>query len=183
MSVLETYGGHYFDYLDPQVDQIYLDDIAHALSNTCRFGGHTLRFYSVAEHAAFVGHLVFEASGIKQLALAGLHHDSHEAYLGDIPTPLKTDLGGTYRELVASADFAIGKRFGIMPCDFKAIPVHDADQLALRLEARELKVSRGVGPHWGHDRPPRHGLPWRIGLDPWDARQLFTHLHRVWGGR
>jgi hypothetical protein len=50
---VETFSGLYVDTEDPRPDTIRLEDIAHALANTCRYGGHCSRFYSVAEHAVF----------------------------------------------------------------------------------------------------------------------------------
>lgn len=78
-----TYTGKKFYPLDPDPDSIDIVDIAHALSNTCRFSGHTKKFYSVAQHSYCVSLLCGEH------ALYGLLHDASEAYLHDISTPVK----------------------------------------------------------------------------------------------
>lgn len=187
MSVLETTSGKFFDYLKPLPEQVSVADMAHALSNICRFNGHCSRHYSVAEHAVLVCHLVRERRPTdKLLALAALHHDSHEAYLGDLPTPLKVDLGGKYRKFVARADAAIASAVfpdGGLLVAMDSDVVHEADAMALRLEARELKVSRGIGEHWGHTATPRKPVPWKLGLSPYEARELFCHMHVVCGGK
>jgi 5'-deoxynucleotidase YfbR-like HD superfamily hydrolase len=59
-----------------------------ALAKICRFGAQTKHFYSVAQHALLVRRLVLDA-GHDDLELIALHHDSHEAFVGDLPTPLK----------------------------------------------------------------------------------------------
>ena len=70
--------------LDPQPSMICLEDIAHALAHQCRFAGHTAKFYSVAEHCVHVSQRVDPV-----FAQAALMHDAAEAYLMDIPRPLK----------------------------------------------------------------------------------------------
>jgi hypothetical protein len=50
---VETFSGLFVDTNNPDPSTILLKDIAHALSNTCRFGGHCDGFYSVAEHSVF----------------------------------------------------------------------------------------------------------------------------------
>lgn len=81
---VQTYTGHafYYDRVDENVYSIA--DIAHALSNQCRFSGHTGTFYSVAEHSVLCSYLV-----PVEYALEALLHDASEAYLVDLPKPLK----------------------------------------------------------------------------------------------
>jgi len=78
-----TYTGRRFWPLDPHPDDIDLVDIAHALSNLCRFTGHTSEFYSVAQHSYLVSVLC------DKYPLYGLLHDASEAYLLDLATPIK----------------------------------------------------------------------------------------------
>lgn len=108
--VIETISGLGYNFVEPTVDMVTLDDIAGALANTCRFGGHVDRFYSVAEHVVRVSELVEQAN--PWLALSGLHHDDHEAYLGDIPRPLKSLLGPEYDDLCKRADIIIADAIG-----------------------------------------------------------------------
>lgn len=83
-GVIRTFSGQTVNILDPDPATININDIAHALSNQCRFSGHTSHFYSVAEHSVLVAKAVPFSE-----ALAGLLHDASEAYLVDIPTPVK----------------------------------------------------------------------------------------------
>jgi hypothetical protein len=174
---LETLMGHYLDYLNPQPDQIDLTDIARGLAHTCRYAGQTTRYYSVAEHAVYVRQLVIEA-GHPELALAALHHDSHEAYLGDWPSPLKKAIGiRVFEELAEDLDRAIGEALGLDASLFHHDVVKKADYQALLSEAATLKPSRGVGLHWNntivHTPVPGAGLP------PEYAERLFVEAHQA----
>jgi hypothetical protein len=89
-----TFTGKKFDLLDPQVEQICIEDIAHALSNQCRFAGHTKHFYSVAQHSIILAENVVKQNEINPaLQLRALLHDAAEAYMNDIPAPMKWILG------------------------------------------------------------------------------------------
>lgn len=179
MNAIETFQGRYFDYdaaTDPR--QLNLGDIATALSNTCRYGGFCNKFYSVAEHAVLVARILREQRAGYQLVLAGLHHDSHEAYIGDAPTPLKVELGDDYRRLAAEIDWAI-EAWLDLPLDHLSLEaVKEADRIALRWESYLLKDSQGIGTHWGTDSPPRDIPYWfSPGLQPAEAKRQFINWH------
>jgi len=81
-SCIRTYTGQLFDFENP--GNFNIVDISFALSQICRFGGHCLRPYSVAEHSVRVSYACPPA-----FALWGLCHDMGEAYVGDVCRPLK----------------------------------------------------------------------------------------------
>jgi hypothetical protein len=87
---IETFTGGRFYPFDPRPGEVELADIAGALAHTCRFGGHCRRFYSVAEHSLYVAE---ELAGHGERVQAyGLLHDAGEAYVGDVPRPVKARL-------------------------------------------------------------------------------------------
>jgi hypothetical protein len=120
---MQTYTGRQFWPVDPRPEEIFIEDIAHALSLACRYAGHCMRFYSVAEHSVLVSQNLPD-----HLKLWGLLHDASEAYLVDIPRPLKPFLTN-YRELEDGVMEAVCKKFGLdyiadpfaMPSDVKAV--------------------------------------------------------------
>tara|TARA_Y100000296_G_scaffold80472_1_gene106049 strand:- start:298 stop:885 length:588 start_codon:yes stop_codon:yes gene_type:complete len=81
---ITTFTGRRFYFLDPKPDMVCIEDIAQALSNTCRFTGHVREFYSVAEHSVRVAQQV-----PAKFVVPALLHDAAEAYLVDLPRPLK----------------------------------------------------------------------------------------------
>jgi hypothetical protein len=138
---IQTYTGGRFYPLDPREDEVRIEDIAHALANQCRFSGHTRVYYSVAEHCLRVSGLL-----MGQAALYGLLHDAAEAYLHDLPTPLKQlpDFA-FYREAEAQVQRCIYRRFGLCPVQPHA--VKRADEIMLVREAHSLMAPLDVG--WG----------------------------------
>lgn len=146
-SFIETYSGHVFDPLHPDFTLIRIEDIAHALANQCRFSGHVRFRYSVAEHSVRVSEYI--STGCSDaLALWGLLHDASEAYLVDLPSPVKkawrSDIGRAYREVERALMVAVCKRFGL-PVEEPEI-VRDADARLLATEVRDLM--HGEKPYW-----------------------------------
>ena len=89
---IQTYLGIQFWPLDPRPEEVMLFDIAHSLSNMCRFTGHCREFYSVAQHSVIVSQNV-----PREDAAWGLLHDASEAYM-------------TMRRLESFIDAIVGKR-------------------------------------------------------------------------
>lgn len=129
-----------FDVFSYHIDDINIADIAHALSNMCRFAGHVKKFYSVAQHCILVS---LHSSDPRY----GLLHDASEAYLVDIPAPIKKSAAFVeYRKLEHILQNDIYKRFGL---DAKEEPadVHVADQRVCATEIQQLLTHSFPFPH------------------------------------
>lgn len=99
---------------------ICIEDIAHALSLQCRFSGHIPEFYSVAQHSVLVSKLVPQT-----LKLQALLHDASEAYLVDIPRPIKKGLNN-YNLLEHKLMLAIAAKFRFKyPLDIAVVAMDD----------------------------------------------------------
>lgn len=145
---IQTYTGRQFRPLDPQPEDVAIEDIAHALSMQCRFGGHCLRFYSTAEHSVHVSH----HCGAD--ALAGLLHDGSEAYLLDMLAPIKQFLPD-YKAAEKRCQIAVYQAFGL--AEVTPPSVKRADQRMLKTERMQIMAQTGD--------------PWVIDhLDPLDVR-------------
>lgn len=127
MSKIQTYSGKVFDYLNPTADMIDIEDIAHALSQICRYTGHTTEFYSVAKHSVLASELVPD-----HLALPALLHDATEAYTGDMNKPLK-ELLPDFRAVEEKIWIVIAEKFGL-PYTMDPI-IHDVDMALLHAES------------------------------------------------
>ena len=133
---IQVYTGGYFDYRFPEQQKYDIRDIAHALSNLCRYTGHGEQFYSVAQHSVLVSRVI-----APQHALVGLLHDAAEAYIGDVNSPLKTLLP-EYRALEGRIEAALFRSYGLHPLD-----IHLAKHSDLRLlatEKRDLLAHNGA---------------------------------------
>lgn len=130
-----TYTGRQFWPLDVREEDVYVEDVARALSMVCRFGGHLSDFYSVAQHSVHVSRLV-----PPELALTGLMHDAQEAYLGDMVRPLKRMMP-EYREAERRLWEVIAHKYRL-PVELPSL-VKTADNIAMMTERREF-VNRGV---------------------------------------
>lgn len=131
---IKTYSGRIVDPFEMTVDDIDLDDIAHALSSICRFGGHTRHFYSVAQHSVYVAEYVCHRDPENHVRQkTALLHDAVEAYLGDLVRPLKRRPEmAVYLEVETELEQVIAKKFGL-EWPFPEI-VHIADNAVLQAE-------------------------------------------------
>lgn len=147
---IETYTGRYFDFDNPDPAVICKEDIAHALANICRFTGHVSRYYSVAEHAIHAREYAEWKGWTVEQQLAVFHHDSAEAYLGDIVRPFKHLLGDTLKKIEAKIDEAIcvALELPFSGDEFHKDYIKEADNWCLMIEAKRLLPSKGEA--WGN---------------------------------
>lgn len=175
---IETYTGRTFCPLSPVAEEINVQDIAHALANQGRFSGHTRFRYSVAEHSVRVAEALCKSGPAVQLW--GLLHDASEAYLVDLPTPLKvhTSLKDAYARAERRLMRAICRRFGLPLEEPQAVRLYDAVLLAT--EVRDLM--HGDRNYWS--KIHAEALPGRI--RPWGpdvAEYEFLRLFELLGGK
>lgn len=121
---------------------VRLRDIAHALSQMCRYGGHAPRFYSVAEHSVVVSRLC----ATHEARRFALLHDAAEAYIGDVIAPLKDRVSVAvsrgamiqFDAVERSILSVILGRFGVAVSPAIADAVHRCDMRARDGEMREF---------------------------------------------
>ena len=133
MDWIQTWTGKAFRPLQPDPGSIDIRDIAHALSLLCRFNGHCHQFYSVAQHSVAISHVVPAED-----ALWGLLHDAAEAYVSDLPRPVKRQVP----DFVAFEDRlleTIMAHYGL-PWPMPAA-VKQADDILLATEQRDLMAA------------------------------------------
>lgn len=158
---IQTYTGLKFHPLDPKPEEINLLDIAHALSMQCRYTGHVMQFYSVAQHSVHVAELV--PLGLR---LQALMHDASEAYVADVNRPTKVELTN-YKEIESRIMRAIASKFGFAWPEETC--VKRADNCMLMTERRDLML-------WTPDEWDIPEQPCAISIRPWgpqEAKELF----------
>lgn len=116
---------------------ISLRTIARALTSTYRFGGHTTRPITVAEHSLNVLDLVQGCGANRETMCWALLHDAAEAWLGDVPTPVKALLPN-YAHLEAAVARAVRLAFGLAPSLIDYGLVDRADKTMLSTEAERF---------------------------------------------
>ena len=136
MTWIQTISGKKFSLVDPQPEDVCIEDVVAALTHIARFGGHARQFYSVAQHSVHVSDILPE-----EHRFAGLLHDAPEAYYGDITRPLKGVLreisvegllDGLLNRIDRVVALALGFAWPLHP------DVHEADGKLLASEARDL---------------------------------------------
>ncbi len=142
-SSIRTVSGIYVDFTNIKPSMFKIEDIAHALAKEQRFGNHLKRYYSVAQHSYYVQ---TDCSPVNKLA--GLLHDASEAYLKDIPKPIKDLLPG-YKKLEKKVMECIALKFGFkypLPKE-----VHEIDKKYLEWEWENLMLKKYPVHGWGFE--------------------------------
>lgn len=171
---MQTYSGKQFWPHDPRPEDFDIEDIAHALANTCRFNGHTKEFYSVAQHSVIVSQLCSPVmSAAYPFQLEGLLHDAAEAYIGDMIRPIKHD-GSAMAESFLSMEFgielALAQKYNLwFNIDGWPRDVKRADNIALATEKRDV-MALEAAPWATLPEPTALAI---IPLAPRAAKQLF----------
>lgn len=168
---IQTYTGRAFWPLDPRPGDVCIEDIAHALSNLCRYTGHCKEFYSVAQHSVLVSEYIEQVGpSVKEmphLHLWALLHDASEAYLHDLPRPLKhaPGFGDLYRKYETALMRVICQHFGLDPKE--PGEVREADTVLLMTEVRDLLGEKPMpwkdpvnGAGFTAQPMDRHIFPW-----------------------
>lgn len=170
---LHTYRGHRFEPFSEFPGKIDIRDIAHALSNVCRYAGHPRVFYSVAEHATRIARELRRRGETRIAQLHGLHHDDSEAYLGDVPRPLKQRPEmAFYREAERRLQAKILEALDIPGTEPDAVKALDYEILGT--EARQLFT---LEEHHRAELPaPLEGVG-GMGWKPERAEELFLAAH------
>ena len=131
----DTFTNKKLYFLNPKPADICIEDIAHSLSNICRYNGHCKKFYSVAQHSIFVSDML-----PARLAIYGLLHDATETYVTDIPRPLKKLINGMMdgklKEIEYNIHHCINSAFNLSdPSEEDVKLVMLADNTTLYVEA------------------------------------------------
>lgn len=163
-TCITTWSGQWFDLLKPEEYNFNIEEIAYALSNLCRYTGHSNKFYSVAEHSVLVSRLVPD-----HLALCGLLHDAGEAYIGDVASPLKALLP-EYQKIEDRLEAAIANHFDL-PFPFPK-EIKEADK-RMYWQERQSIADNGLRDGLWHQDLRATRKEEAVGMAPHMARRFF----------
>jgi len=176
---LQTYTGKIFDFNDIRPEAIDIIDIAHALSNVCRWGGHCSKFYSVAEHSVLCSYLAAqEFPEDLKLQFYTLLHDASEAYIGDMPKPFKIMMG-EYTDIEEKVEGAIQIVFKMDDYGDYKDTIKKYDLMLFKRERSQLFNGKHFGPALDHIEMPVDNL---LMLKPKEAFQGFIARATKCGG-
>lgn len=144
---IRTVSGHYLNVLNPDPDAIVIEDIAHALSMLPRFGGHLPVFYSVAQHCVSCSRFIGPKNRL--MRLSALLHDAAEAYVVDLPRPIKKLLPD-YKEIENRILEVIAQKFGAPYVNSEEIK--KLDRTMLKIEWNSVMLDG--------DKAFRDGIGW-----------------------
>lgn len=204
MTWLLTLTGRRFELGSPEAYDYDLEEIATSLSRINRFAGHTLgAAYSVAQHSVHVLHETLailepptraeapygpEAEVARRATfdggsalLAALLHDASEAFLVDLPAPIKRLEGMLrYRALEADTQAAIERRFfSRSPAPWVRSIVKVADLALLRVEHDALLPQGPHGAEYLRDLPQPARALLRSEVTPWPAERARAEFVRA----
>ncbi len=173
----QTASGQAFYPSHPKARDVRIDDIAAALSRTCRYAGHlkhSIEHYSVAQHAYQISLWMEEDGWCPEACYAGLHHDSEEAYIGDIISQVKWAVP-EFRPFAAKVTMAVREALGIVISPSLEKSVKYYDFVALSTERRDLLTPNYTTNSWGDLPPPRE--PRLIPMSQPAIRIVFLARH------
>ena len=180
VSYIETYTGRTFFPLMPNVKDITIIDIAHHLSNQCRYSGATAYFYSTAQHCCLLADYIEAKGGSPGDCLQMLIHDAAETYLIDMPRPVKQHMP-EFRVWDRAIQMCVRSWLGL-----DGVPIPEwQDEVDSRIIVDErAQVMSDSGNDWGHNLEPLG-----IVIEPWiplAAEQEFlmryaTYSKKVFG--
>jgi hypothetical protein len=140
LGSVSLYRGTQFSIMEPDKKDVEIIDIAHALSNICRFNGHSKFFYSVAQHSLAVWEMVHNAELGTLMELHALLHDAQEYLVFDLQTPFKACISG-YKEIEARIERTIYEAYDMpLPTEEERAIIKEYDRKALYVEAKNLMM-------------------------------------------
>jgi uncharacterized protein len=179
-GTIAVHSGFRFNVIDPRPEEVFIMDIAHALSNITRFTGHCTEFYSVAQHCYLVSCMVSP-----EKALTGLLHDATEAYLMDLANPIKKlPSMYAYTEIEDKLYKAIQQKFNLLDLDDE---IHWADKAVMVTEMRDIMPKLGGADDWFRDTCSYYAVePQPFLITPWapkEAKEMFIMRYEELTGK
>ncbi|MBR3810865.1 MAG: hypothetical protein IKJ16_00855 [Agathobacter sp.] len=175
MAYITTYSEKRINPLQPDPKLFDVRDFAHALSLTCRGNGHVKQFFSVGQHCISCAKEAAARGYSQRVVLACLLHDASEAYMSDVPRPLKEILPEYVRAEEKLINLIYTKFLGSPLTEEEQILVKKVDDDLLYFDLRELLGIQDLG------EEPELKITLDYGLRPFEeVEQEYLKLFKQW---
>lgn len=175
MAYITTYSEKKINPLQPDLELFDVRDFAHALSLTCRGNGHVKQFFSVGQHCISCAKEAAARGYSQRVVLACLLHDASEAYMSDVPRPLKEILPEYVRAEEKLINLIYTKFLGSPLTEEEQILVKKVDDDLLYFDLRELLGIQDLG------EEPKLKITLDYGLRPFEeVEQEYLELFKKW---
>lgn len=170
---ITTYSKIHFHVIDPDPEDVLIEDIAHALSMVARANGHFPEFFSVAQHSIQCAREAIARHYVPELSMACLLHDASEAYLSDVTRPVKKNMT-MYLHIEEQLQNCIYTKFlGHVPKGEELILINGIDDACLYYEFDHF-MDEKLAP----SAPVMMSHPEYSSLEMKDVEEEFLELYR-----
>lgn len=160
-------GDRFVHLVNPDPEAFDIREIAASLAKICRYGGHTVDHYSVAEHSCHIFDHLMRTGHTEKVCRTGLMHDAPEYIIGDMVKPLKMHIGTPFYELENNIWDRMAPRFH---CEERIGDAVKRADTAIMMNEKAVVFKTEIPWGWAVDPLPN------VKIKFWDWRRAETEF-------